>query len=64
VSYESVFGPTFEDMHDRKPDLHRARELIGYAPRYDLARILDDVIGDRQGRVTERSRTMDQAVVH
>jgi len=64
VSYESVFGPTFEDMHDREPDLSRARKLIGYAPRFNLARILDDVIGDRQDRATERHGAMDQPAVH
>ncbi|MBI4514597.1 MAG: GDP-mannose 4,6-dehydratase [Deltaproteobacteria bacterium] len=48
VPYESVFGASFEDMRDRDPDLQRARKLIGYAPRYDLNRILDDVIGDRR----------------
>lgn len=64
VSYESVFGPTFEDMHDREPDLRRARELIGYTPRHDLARILDDVIGDRQTRTAEQRTALGQAVVH
>jgi UDP-glucose 4-epimerase len=48
LPYEAVFGPAFEDMHDRQPDLQRAHALIGYAPRYDLDRILDDVIGDRR----------------
>jgi len=50
VPYEVAFSPTFEDMRDRVPDLCRVRELIGWAARYDLDRILDDVIADRQGR--------------
>lgn len=49
VPYDVAFGPSFEDMRDRVPDLRRAQALIGYAPQYDLDRILDDVIGDRQG---------------
>ena len=50
LPYDVAFGPTFEDMRDRVPDLRRAQELIGWAPRYDLDRIVDDVIADRQGR--------------
>src|SRR5262249_38121595 len=49
VPYAVAFGPTFEDMRDRVPDLRRARRLIGYTTRYDLDRILDDVIADRKG---------------
>jgi len=58
VPYEAVFGASFEDMQDREPDLSRAAELIGYAPRYDLARILTDVIGER------RKYVCDQPVAH
>lgn len=50
VPYDVAFGPAFEDMRDRIPDLRRAQELIGWAARHDLDRILDDVIADRQGR--------------
>jgi UDP-glucose 4-epimerase len=50
IPYTAVFGASFEDMQDRQPDLRRARKLISYAPRYSLARILDDVIGERLER--------------
>jgi hypothetical protein len=46
---EIAFGPTFEDMRDREPDLGRARALIGDAPRHGLDQILDDVIADGRG---------------
>ena len=49
VLYEIAFGPTFEDMRDREPDLGRARALIGYAPCYGVDHILDDVIADCRG---------------
>lgn len=48
VPYDLAFGPSFEDMRDREPDLGRARALIAYAPRYSLDRIVDDVIADRR----------------
>ena len=50
VPYAVAFGPAFEDMRDRVPDLRRAQQLIGWSARYDTDRILDDVIADRQGR--------------
>lgn len=49
VAYDIVFGPSFEDMRDRVPDVRRAQELISYAPRRRLDQILDDVIADRRG---------------
>lgn len=48
IPYEEVFGPVFEDMQDREPDLRLARELIGYEPLLKLDRILDDVVPERK----------------
>jgi UDP-glucose 4-epimerase len=50
VPYATAFGPAFEDMRDRVPDLRRAQELIGWSARFDTERMLDDIIADRQGR--------------
>ena len=44
VPYESVYGPGYEDMHRRTPDVSRLRELIGFAPQRDLDATLRDVI--------------------
>lgn len=49
VPYETAFGPDFEDMRDREPDLRRARELIGFQTQFKLDQILEDIISDRQG---------------
>jgi UDP-glucose 4-epimerase len=49
VSYDMAFGPGFEDMRDREPDLRRARELIGFDTQFNLDRILADIITDRKG---------------
>ena len=40
--YSQAFGPGFEDIRDRRPDLTRIREAINYAP----TRTLDDTILD------------------
>jgi UDP-glucose 4-epimerase len=49
VPYDIAFGPAFEDMRDREPDLRRARDLIGFQTRFNLDQILEDIISDRKG---------------
>jgi UDP-glucose 4-epimerase len=50
VPYEDAYAPGFEDMRRRVPDLNKISQLIGYAPRYELADILKRVIDfERQG---------------
>ncbi len=44
VSYEKAYGPGFEDMMRRLPDLAKARELIGYEPSFDLDATIKSVI--------------------
>jgi UDP-glucose 4-epimerase len=48
ISYDRAYGPGFEDMVRRVPDLTKIRSWIGYEPRFDL----DDIIGS----VVEYSR--------
>lgn len=44
VPYEEVFGPAFEDIRCRVPNLSRIRQTIGYRPEYCLDDIIQDVI--------------------
>lgn len=44
VPYERVFGPGFEDMKRRCPDISKARTLIGFEPRVDVRGIVASVI--------------------
>lgn len=44
VAYTDVFGPGFEDIRRRIPDLTRIKTLIGYQPRHSLDDIIQDVI--------------------
>ncbi|MCR4411013.1 MAG: GDP-mannose 4,6-dehydratase [Thermoguttaceae bacterium] len=53
VPFEEAYGPDFEDMQRRVPDLTKIRESIGYAPRYTL----DDIIRDIIEYYTERRAT-------
>ena len=40
LSYDEAYGPGFDDMMQRIPDLARAKSLIDWSPKYTL----DDII--------------------
>ncbi len=44
VPYDQAYGPGFEDMLRRVPDLSRIAGLIGYRPTHTIDQILDRVI--------------------
>ncbi|HEX7880430.1 MAG TPA: NAD-dependent epimerase/dehydratase family protein [Candidatus Eisenbacteria bacterium] len=41
IDYKDAFGPGFEDMPRRVPDLSRINGLVGYRPEVSLDRLLD-----------------------
>ena len=41
--YDAEYGPGFEDLRQRRPDLSRVRGLIGFEARIGLARTISDV---------------------
>lgn len=51
-SYADAYDEDFEDIRRRVPDLSRLKATIDYRPRFDLERIIDDLI--EKGR-SERS---------
>jgi len=44
ISYEKAYGPGFEDMKQRCPDISRIKELIGFQLKVDLRGIIQSVI--------------------
>lgn len=44
VPYERAYGPGFEDMMRRVPDLSKIRSVIGYEQRFDLDGIIRSVV--------------------
>ena len=44
VSHHEVFGPSFEDMARRVPDISKIRQHVGYQPKVQLEEILERVI--------------------
>jgi UDP-glucose 4-epimerase len=43
VPYDQAYGPGFDDMHRRVPDLSRVKELIGWTPKHNLDAIIGQV---------------------
>jgi len=43
VRYSEAYGSGFEDLLERRPDLSRVRQLIGWAPRTTLEQTIADV---------------------
>ena len=43
ISYDQAYPPGFEDLHRRKPDLDRARRLLGFDPKINLEQTIRDV---------------------
>jgi UDP-glucose 4-epimerase len=52
IPYEQAYGPGFEDMQRRLPDISKARAAFGFQPQRSLQQILADVITE------QRSSTM------
>ena len=44
VPYDKAYGPGFEDMERRCPNIEKIRKLIGFRPTYDLESIIQSVI--------------------
>ena len=44
VPYSEAYGPGFEDMFRRVPDISKAREWLGYEPRFNLDAIIQAVV--------------------
>lgn len=63
VSYEDAYGPGFEDMRRRLPDIRRIGELTGWRPTTSLEETLSRVIADRlEGPRSMGSATRPRAI--
>jgi UDP-glucose 4-epimerase len=46
LPYNEAYGPGFEDMQRRVPNLDLIKELVGWTPKRNLATIIDDIVLD------------------
>ena len=44
IPYEKAYGPGFEDMQRRCPNIDKIRKLIGFEPKYNLEAMIQSVI--------------------
>jgi len=44
IPYEKAYGPSFEDMERRCPNIDKIKNLIGFKPSHDLDAIIQSVI--------------------
>jgi len=44
VPYEKAYGPGFEDMRRRCPNIEKIRRLIRFEPKHDLEAMIQSVI--------------------
>lgn len=51
LSYSEAYGPGFEDMQERTPDIAKLRQTITYKPEKSLDEILSDIIAFERDRV-------------
>jgi UDP-glucose 4-epimerase len=58
VPYERAYGPGFEDIRYRVPDVAKLRESIGYAPTLGLNEILERVVEYSRGRLAYRGAVL------
>jgi len=46
VPYSAAYAKGFEDLQQRKPDLSRIRKAIGFSPKIELERTIDDLASE------------------
>jgi len=48
VAFEEVYGDDFNEPDKREPDVTKLREAIGWAPKTNIDRILQDVVAEKR----------------
>lgn len=56
IPYEEVYGPGFEDMKRRTPDISKLQNTIDFEPAFSLDDILQDVIENVKSRAMPSER--------
>lgn len=57
VPFQEVYGPGFEDIRWRVPDISKLAEFTGYAPTRNLDRIIDEVFEYHRAGLPEAAQT-------
>lgn len=57
VAYDQAYAPGFEDLQQRKPDMTRLRDAIGFEPVIDLATTIADLAASLRNRSPKREHS-------
>ncbi|MCE9626181.1 MAG: GDP-mannose 4,6-dehydratase, partial [Deltaproteobacteria bacterium] len=61
-TYEEAYGPDFEDIRHRMPDLTKARSVLGWNPRIGLEETIDAIISEKTGVPSAFRRSSEELV--
>jgi UDP-glucose 4-epimerase len=64
IPYEQAYGPGFEDLAFRMPDVTRLREAVGFIPRFTLEATIRDVATWLRSDQRSGADWTDEPVVH
>ena len=56
IPYKDVFGPDFEDVMRRVPDVQRVRSLLGWEPRIPLEQTIDRIANTMTEKVINEAQ--------
>ena len=48
ITYEEAYGPGFEDMERRVPNIDLIKSLVGWSPKRDLRAMISDISEEMQ----------------
>jgi UDP-glucose 4-epimerase len=51
VPYEDAYGPGFEDMQRRVPNINLIKSLVGWEPQRNLETIIDDILAEMKREI-------------
>ncbi len=57
VPYEQAFGPGFDDLRHRQPDLTRLRDMTGFSPAFSLEQTIRDLADALSGSPRPRQES-------
>lgn len=63
IPYSEAYGPGFEDMARRVPDISKAREWFGFAPKHSLDQIIESVVVHMRSEL-ERKGALQGSLAH
>lgn len=60
VPYDQAYGPGFEDMERRVPNIAKAQKVFGYAPKHNLEDIIYSVVEHQRGMSTAGAQAVSR----